>query len=210
MKKFIIKLALLFVSISTYSQNSADSIFDFILNDYLPNRVQTKNFYIQDRTYNIRLSDDSLFLDQLKKDTIYASQPWKDLVSAFDILNSQEDRIHIRHFNYKFISEKKRKKESALVISENGITLYDPVSEWKKFQSKYTDCEGIVTLTYPSVSVDNKNFILYIDFYNASEKGFGDLIFCTKQDNKWTVIKEINFTQNLTIITVVSHDVVPH
>ncbi len=205
MKKFIIKLALLFVFISGYSQNSADSIFDFILNDYLPNRVQTKKFYIKDRTYDIRLSDDCLFLDQLKKDTIYASQPWKDLASAFDILNSQEERIHIRHFKFKFISEKKRKKESALAISENGIRLYDPVSEWKKFQSKYTDCEGIVTLTYPSVSADNKNFILYIDFYNASEKGFGGLIFCTKQDNKWTVIKEINITQNLIIIIVVPH-----
>ncbi len=89
----------------------------------------------------------------------------------------------------------KRKRELAPAISENDITLYDPVSEWKKFQSKYTDCEGIVTLTYPSVSADNNNFILYIDFYNASEKGFGDLVFFTKQDNKWTVIKEINFTQ---------------
>jgi hypothetical protein len=205
MKRFIIKLALLFVSISAYSQNTADSIFDFILYDYLPNRVQTENFYIQNRTYNIRISDDSLFLEQFKKDTIYASQPWKDLVSAFDILNSQEDRIHKRHFNHKFISEKKRKKESALATSVNSIMLHDPLSEWKKFQSKYTDCEGIVTLTYPSVSTDNKNFILYIDFYNASEKGFGDLIFCTKQDNKWTVVKEINRTQNLTSIIVVAH-----
>ena len=205
MKKLIIYLAFLFVSISTYSQNSIDSIFDFVLNDYLANRVQTQNFYIQNRTCSIRLSNDSLFLDQLKKDTIYASQPWKDLVSAFDILNSQEDRIYKRHFNHKFISEKKRKKESALATSENGIILYDPLSEWKKFQSKYTDCEGIVTLTYPSVSADNKKFILYIDFYNASEKGFGDLIFCTKQDNKWKVIKEMNLTQNITSKIVIAH-----
>ncbi len=205
MRKFIIKLALLFISISTYSQNSVDSIFDFVLNDYIANRVQTQNFYIQNRTYNIHLSGDSLFLNQLKKDTIYASQPREDLDSAFDILNSKEGRIHKRHFKYKSISEKKRKKDSALATSENGILLYDPLSEWKKFQSKHADCEGIVTLTYPSVSADNKNFIVYIDFYNASKKGFGDLIFGTKQDNKWTVIKEMNFTQNITSIIVVAH-----
>jgi hypothetical protein len=55
MKKFIINFALLLVSISGYGQNYVDSIWDFVLNVYLVNRVQTKQFYIQNRTYSISI-----------------------------------------------------------------------------------------------------------------------------------------------------------
>jgi len=197
MRKFVIKLVLLFFSISTYSQNSVDSVFDFVLNNYLSNRVQTKNFYILDRTYNLSLTNDRLILEQLKKDSVYTAQPWKNLISAFDSLNNQENAINKKNLNYKFISKKRIRKELDVSTSENGITIIDPVHNWKIFQLKHTDCEGIVTLTFPSVSEDNNEFIIYIDFYNASEKGFGDLIFGTKQDNKWIIKKEINCTQNI-------------
>ena len=197
MKKNIFILGLFFISVSLFSQNSADSILDFILNDYLLTRVQTKNLYIENRTNSICLSD-SLYGELLKKDTIYRSQPWNELLQAFDSLNNKENLIRKKNFNYKFISKRKIRKELDIITYEQGISFKDPLYNWKKFKLKHQDCDGIVTLSYLAVSEDKNEFIIYVDFYNASDKGFGDLIFGRKQDEKWMVLKEVNFTQNLT------------
>ena len=195
LKNYLLCSLSLLISSALYGQSST-SIYDYVLNDYLFSRIQTKSFYLKKQL--ISNKDVYSLLTINNKETTLKNDPFtSDLISALNSQKCRSNKLHPKSLRYKSIRENFFERRFDIIKIEEGITFKDPVSNWLSFIKKFPDCKAIVSLSCPIISKDSSKFLIFIDYYEATKSGFGDLIFFVKDGSDWKVKKEINLTKPL-------------
>jgi len=86
-------------------------------------------------------------------------------------------------------------KTATLISNEESLYLFnskDVNQSWSNFYRKYPNSKGMIEMSRVGFSSDKSQAIVAVGYYYGSLGADGLLIYLTKEQNSWRIIKTIN------------------
>ena len=174
---------------TSIAQSKTELIYDYVYNVYFSNIISVGNCCVLKHNVPSYLSLD-ISQNKLKIPGDISSN--NDIVSIFDSINKQKCKIPIVNHDLKYLSNKKFEKIIGTIYSQESYSFSDPKLSWESYSQKRNTCQGVIYLSRPAISKNNK-FIIHAAYFDGTTNGFGRLLCGEINDNLVVVLEELDY-----------------